>query len=132
MRCFLCRILKALCRETPARRFGFIFVGQGMITMTNNYVQGSSHVATLALADANGVSRPLPAGVVPVWSVTPPAALTLSPAADGMTCAFVAGTTDGDFTLTATTTYPDTDADVVNFAGAVVDPEDTTGTITVV
>jgi len=100
--------------------------------MTQNFIQGSSHTATLALTDANGVARPLPAGIVPAWSVTPAGAVALTPAADGLSATFVAGTTDGLFTLTAVTTYADGDVVTVDFEGEIVDPEDTQGTITVV
>lgn len=99
--------------------------------MSNTYIQGSSHVATLSLTDAGGTFRPLPAGVVPVWAVDN-AVITLSPAADGLTCPFTCGNTDGDFNLTATTTYADGDVVPATFAGSVVDAEDTQGVITVV
>lgn len=99
--------------------------------MSNTYIQGSSHTATANLTDAGGVFRPLPAGIVPVWAVDN-AVITLSPAADGMTCPFTCGSTDGDFNLTCTVTYADGDVITGNFAGSVVDPEDTQVTITVV
>lgn len=116
-------------RRTPARPVrGFITLS-GHGNSMNNITQGATKTATLNLTDANGVARPLPAGVVPVWTVDNPV-VALTPAADGLTCVVVAGTTDGDATLTATTTYADGDAVVVTLAVSVVDPEDTQGTIT--
>lgn len=111
---------------TPGRTFGFIFVGQEKFVMSKSVIQGSSHTATALFTDASGVARPLFS--VPAWSVVPADALTLSPAADGFTCPFVAGNSDQDFTLTVTAEGdPTAGVNVItgNFAGTITDPEDT-------
>lgn len=128
-------LILALCLRrppTPGRR-AFIFVGQEKFVMSKTIVQGSSHTATAVFTDANGVVRPLPAGVVPAWSVSDPASGVLTPAADGMTALLVAGSTDGDYTLTVTAEgdpAPGVDTLTGNFAFTVTDPEDTQVSIT--
>lgn len=91
--------------------------------------QGMSSTATLNLTDKDGVFHPLPAGVVPAWT-TDSDVVSLTAAADGMTCTVVAGNADGSANITATTTYEDGDVVVAIGAVQVVDAEDTQGTIT--
>lgn len=102
--------------------------------MSFNITSGQTKTATAVFTDANSVVQPLPPGNVPVWNVTPSDALTLTPAADGMTCVIVGGPTLGPLTLSATVEgdpAPGVDTIVATIDGTIVAPEDTQGTITV-
>lgn len=102
--------------------------------MSLNVNEGQSGNAVAVFTDASGVVRPLAPGNVPVWAIDPPASATLTPAADGMSCAFTAGTTDGAATLTCTAEgdpVVGVDTIVASFVLTVVAPEDTQGTISV-
>lgn len=127
----LLRIIDRLLRcARPAQRGGILIFGQGKIEMTDILlIQGKAKLATLLLTDADGVHHDLPAGIVPVWSVSDNNLLTLAPAPDGLTCVVTAGTVDGLATLTTVTTYADGDVDRVSASVTVVDAEDTTGDI---
>jgi len=95
--------------------------------------QGSTHTATAAFTDAGGTVRQLPSGVVPAWSLNDPAGGSLTPASDGVTCGLVAGTVDGDYTLTVTAEgdpVPGVDTITKSFVFTVRDPEATQATIT--
>lgn len=118
-------------RRSPSRRFVSISIdGLGDLTMSFNIIQGAKKIARLNLADPKGVFRPLPAGVIPVWTVDD-ALVELAPADDGLSCEFTALDADGPFNLTATVTYADGDVVTTSIAGVVVDPEDTQATITI-
>jgi len=132
----LLEIKKLLCRLTSGRDTkATILVGQGKIEiMSFNITSGQSKTATVVFTDANGKVQPLPAGNIPVWTVIPAAALSLTPAADGMSCAILGGTALGPLTLTATVEgdpTPGVDPLTPSIVGTVVAPEDTQGTITV-
>lgn len=102
--------------------------------MSFNIQTGQSKTATASFTDASGTVQPLPTGNIPAWAVTPAGALTLTPAADGMTCAIVGGSPLGALTLTATVEgdpTPGVDTIVATISGTLVAPEDTQGTITV-
>jgi hypothetical protein len=126
-------LLHRLMSDRRAR--GFLIVGQGKIeTMSFNITSGQSKTATVVFTDANGKVQPLPTGNIPVWSVLPAGAVTLSPAPDGMSCAIVGGATLGPLTMTATVEgdpTPGVAPLTPSIVGTVVAPEDTQGTITV-
>lgn len=126
---------KSRRRHRSRLRHGHIFLGPGDFKMSFSIRSGQTGVATAVFTDAQGVVRPLAPGNVPVWAVTPPDALSLVPAADGMSCAVTGGENPEDFSLTATAEgdpTPGVDTIVATIAGTLVAPEDTQGTISVV
>lgn len=133
----LTEIKQLLCRLMSDRRTkSFLIVGQGKVEiMSFNITSGQSKTATVVFTDVNGKVQPLPAGNIPVWSAIPAESLSLTPAADGMSCAIVGGAMLGPLTLTATVEgdpTPGVDPLTPSIVGTVVAPEDTQGIVTVV
>jgi hypothetical protein len=96
--------------------------------------QGQSFDATANFTDARGTPRPLPPGVIPTWACDPESACTLAPSADGLHCKGTGADADGDFKLTCTAECdptPGVNTVTLEIDGHIVDPEDTTGTISV-
>lgn len=129
---------KSRHRHRPRPTQGFISIQGQENGMSFNIKAGQTGVATATFTDANLVVRPLPAGSVVVWAVSPPDALVIgavdpaSPLSVGITGGAGA---PGDFALTATTEgdpTPGVDTIVATIAGTLVEPEDTQGTIDVV
>ena len=100
--------------------------------MAKNLTIGTTTTATLSLTDGSTppVARPLPAGVVPVWSTDNAAAVTIDNSQDatGLT-AVITGVADGVANINAVVTYPDGDTFTVTGQVNVIDPEDTQGTM---
>lgn len=120
-------------RCKPAQRvFGHITInGPGVPTMSFEIEVGQTKVATVVYSDAAGVTHPIFS--VPVWAVTPADALTLTPAADGMTCSIVGAVVEG-CSLTASAESdptPGKNTTVATISGTVIPAENTQGTITV-
>jgi hypothetical protein len=133
---FLAAVIVIIFRLRPCKPargiFGHISIsGQGASAMTFSIAKGVTKTATVVFSDAADVTQPIYS--VPVWAVTPPDALTLTPAADGMTCSLV-GVTEEPCTLTAVAEGDPTagvNTITATLGGTVTPAENTKGTITV-
>jgi preprotein translocase subunit YajC len=122
-------------RGKPTRCRLQIQIGQEVFTMSFSLKSGQSATISAAFTDAAGVAHPLAPGNVPAWSVSPDGAVSITPAADGLSAEVVGGATPGDFTVSVNGEGdPVVGADTItgNIAGTIVEAEDTQVTLTAV
>ena len=78
------RFLRRKQEPTPTGRIRFYIDGREVIGMANIKVT-ETKTGSIVISDAHG--NPAQVDGAPVWSLTDPSLATLTPAADGMSCA---------------------------------------------
>lgn len=104
---------------------------EGELRMSKTLQAGASTTGTVAYTNKDG--GPATPASPPQWSVSPDGVVTLTPAADGMSCGIVAGTAPGTATVSVVAEGdPTPGVDTITLAASisVVPEEASAGTLT--